>query len=293
MARREGARRLRACRRERLRESPDPSLVPAVAAVWNFQTLRDVFDCRSLGDRVRSDDLFLKTKIITINETQFWATISEIAEDQVMSRLVNGILLFGLAVSPGFTATVLFQGTFLADDQVALFNITANTSESITIQTDSYGGGTVDSTIVPAGGFAPSAFLFDNLGNVLTLTNGSCGQVTADPITGNCDDLFFVDTLGPGTFTLALVVDDNIPVGTSVTNGFVDDGNPGFTCAEAGTSGSFCDLTTALGDSRTGNFAIAITGADSVTSPEPGSMFLLLAGGALTALLRRRSYNSR
>jgi hypothetical protein len=210
-----------------------------------------------------------------------------------MSRLVNGILLFSLAVAPGFAATVLFQGSFLTDDQVALFNITADTAETITIQTDSYAGGTVDSTIVPAGGFAPSAFLFDNLGNVITVTNGSCGQVGQDPTTGNCDDLYFQDTLGPGTFTLALAVYDNSPAGLFATDGFVEDGNPGFTCQEAGTSGSFCDLTTALGTTRTGNYAIAITGADSVTSPEPGSVFLLLAGGALTAFLRRRSFSSR
>jgi hypothetical protein len=210
-----------------------------------------------------------------------------------MRRLVNGILLFSLAGPPGFAATVLFQGSFAADDQVALFYITANTSEAITIQTDSYAGGTVNSTIIPAGGFAPTAFLFDNLGDVLTLTNGSCGQVGADPTTGNCDDLYFQDTLGPGTFTLALAVLNNTPVGTSVADGFVEDGDPGFTCVAAGTSGSFCDLTTALGTSRTGNFAVAITGADSVTTPEPGSMLLLLAGGALIALLRRHSFYSR
>jgi len=99
--------------------------------------------------------------------------------------------------------------------------------------------------------------------------------------------------LGPGTFTLALAVYDNSPAGLFATDGFVEDGNPGFTCQEAGTSGSFCDLTTALGTTRTGNYAIAITGADSVTSPEPGSVFLLLAGGALTAFLRRRSFSSR
>jgi hypothetical protein len=211
-----------------------------------------------------------------------------------MGRLVNGILLFSLAGAPGFAATVLFQGDFSADDQVVLFNITANTSEAITIQTESYAGGTVNSTIIPAGGFAPTAFLFDNLGDVLVLTNGSCSQVGTDPTTGNCDDLNFQDTLGPGTFTLALAVFDNTPVGTSATDGFVDDGDPGFTCSEAGTSGSFCDLTTALGTSRTGNFAISITGADSaVNLPEPGSMLLLLAGGALTALLRRHSFYSR
>src|ERR1700693_3687600 len=182
-----------------------------------------------------------------------------------MSRLINGILLFTMALTPGFAATILFQGTFAADNQVALFQITANTSETITIKTDSYAGGTLNSTVIPAGGFAPTAFLFDNLGDVLTLTNGSCAQVGTDPVTGNCDDLNFQDTLGPGTFTLALAVFDNTPVGLLVTDGFVQDGNPGFTCQEAGTSGSFCDITTALGTTRTGNYAIAVTGADSVT----------------------------
>jgi hypothetical protein len=212
-----------------------------------------------------------------------------------MGRLLNGVLLLSLVAEASFASTVLFQGTFAADDQVALFNITANTSETITIQTDSYAGGTVNSTIIPAGGFAPTAFLFDNLGDVLTLTNGSCSQVGTDPVTGNCDDLYFQDTLGPGTFTLALAVYNNTPVGMFAADGFVEDGNPGFTCQEAGTSGSFCDLTTALGTSRTGNYAIAITGANSVTTatPESGSILLLFAGGALIALLRRQSFSSR
>jgi hypothetical protein len=210
-----------------------------------------------------------------------------------MGRLINGVLLLSLAAMPGLASTLFFQGAFATDNQVALFSITANVSETITIQTDSYAGGTLDSIVVPAGGFAPTAFLFDNLGNVLTLTNGTCGQVGKDPTTGNCDDLDFQDTLGPGTFTLALAVYNNTPVDTLVTDGFVEDGDPGFTCQNAGTSGSFCDLTTALGTTRTGDYAIAITGADSVGTPEPGSILLLLAGGALTALLRRHSFSSR
>ena len=211
-----------------------------------------------------------------------------------MGRLVNGVLLLSLAAEASFASTVLFQGAFATDDQVALFNITVNTSETITIQTDSYAGGTVNSTIIPAGGFAPTAFIFDNLGNVLTLTNGSCGQVGTDPVTGNCDDLYFQDNLGPGTFTLALAVYNNTPVGMFAADGFVEDGSPGFTCQEAGTSGSFCDLTTALGTTRTGNYAVAITGADSITTPEPGSILLLFAAGGSIALLRRRhSFSSR
>ncbi|MGA3239424.1 MAG: DVUA0089 family protein [Bryobacteraceae bacterium] len=207
-----------------------------------------------------------------------------------MKKLLNGTLLLNLAIVTGFAAPLsLFQGSFAADDQVALFNITANTSETITIETYSYAGGTVNSTVIPAGGFAPAAFLFDDIGDELTLNNGSCSQVGTDPTTGNCDDIYFQDTLAAGTYTLALAVYNNTPVDTSVADGFVEDGDPGFTCQEAGTSGSFCDLTTALGTSRTGNFAISITGADSVVNlPEPGSVFLLFAGGALIALLRRR-----
>jgi hypothetical protein len=210
-----------------------------------------------------------------------------------MRQLTNGILLFSLAAMPGLAD--LFQGTFSADNQVALFNITANTSETVTVQTYSYAGGTVGSTVIPAGGFAPTAFLFDNLGDVLPLTNGTCGQVGQDPITGNCDDLYFQNVLTPGVYTLALAVYDNTPAGTSVAAGFVQDGNPGFTCQETGTSGSFCDVTDLLGPSRTGNYAIAITGADSVTPagvPEPGSMLLLISG-ALAGLLKRRDSNSR
>lgn len=212
-----------------------------------------------------------------------------------MSRHPNCLLLLTLVAAPSFATTTLFTGTLGTDNQVALFDITANISETITIQTYSYAGGTVNSTIIPAGGFAPTAFLFDNLGDVLTLTAGNSSQVAQDPTTFNYDDLYFQNTLGPGSYTLALAVDDNSPVDTLASDGFVQDGNPGFTCQEAAGSGNFCDVTTAfpLDNVRTGNYAISIAGADSVlpitSTPEPGSMLLLLTGCALTALLLRRS----
>ena len=205
-----------------------------------------------------------------------------------MNRLLNGILLFSLAAGPAFAD--LFQGTFTADDKVALFDITVTTDSTVTIETYSYAGGTVGSTVIPAGGFAPTAFLFDNVGDVQTVSNGSCSQVGTDPTTGNCDDLYFQDVFTPGTYTLALAVYNNTPVDTSVADGFVEDGDPGFTCAEAGTTGNFCDLTTSFGTSRTGNYAISIT---TTPVPEPGSTLLLLTGAALAVLLRRRSFQSR
>ena len=208
-----------------------------------------------------------------------------------MTRLSRWILLFCMAAVPGLAATVSFQGTFGADNQVALFSITANSPETVTIQTYSYAGGVVGSTAVPAGGFAPAAFLFDTLGDVvLTLPNdGTCSHVGMDPTTEHCDDLFYENILGPDTFTLALAVYDNRPV-DMLADGFVQDSNPGFTCQQPGvTGGSFCDGTTALGDSRKGDYFLTITGADSVSeeAPEPGTLVLLLGGGAWLALRRR------
>jgi hypothetical protein len=204
---------------------------------------------------------------------------------------ILGIALLVLTSAPALAGTVLFQGTFTSDNAVALFDFTANSPEAITVQTYGYGGSTGSPTIA-SGGFAPTAFIFDNLGDVLTLTNGTCGQVSQDPTTLNCDDLFYQNTFGPGTFTLALAVYDNSPVDTTLTDGFIQDSNPGFTCQEAGASGDFCDVTTAVGTSRTGDYAISISGADSVSqtvgTPEPGSGLLLLAGGVLTLLRRQR-----
>ena len=203
-----------------------------------------------------------------------------------MRILAGWLLFFGLA-APGFADVAVFSGTFGADDQVALFNIVASAPETVTIQTYGYAGGSAGGNTFLPGGFAPAGFLFDNLGNVLVLSAGACGQVGKDPVTGNCDDLFFQNTLGPGTFTLALAVNDNAPLGTAVADGFRQDGNPGFTCAELGVSGSFCDLTTATGTSRTGNYALSITTVAAV--PEPASGILLLSCGAIIVLRRRRT----
>lgn len=74
------------------------------------------------------------------------------------------------------------------------------------------------------------------------MTSGTRGQVETDPATGSGDNIYFQDTLGPGTYTLAPAVFDNGAVDTSAVDtsagdSLIQDGRPGFTCHEAGASG--------------------------------------------------------
>jgi hypothetical protein len=207
-----------------------------------------------------------------------------------MNRLIHVALLLGLAATPSLANVSLYQGVFGADDDVQLFTFQTLTTETVTIQTYGYAGGTVGATVIPAGGFAPSAFLFDSSGNEIgTLPTGTSSQVGQDPVTMNYDDLYYQAPFAAGTYTVALVVYGNTPVGL-LADGFVEDGNPGFTCASFGISGTFCDESTALGTSRTGDYAISIAGPDFTSAvPEPSYRGWLLIGCALLALLRFRT----
>lgn len=198
------------------------------------------------------------------------------------------------ASSSAFGAS-LFQGTFGADDQVGLFTFAADGSTDVIIQSYGYAGGTVDSTAIPTGGFAPVVFLFDDTGNEITSDSGGhCGTTGTDPVTANCDDPYVLEPLlTAGTYTLALAEWDNGPIDGFLADGFNQDGNPGFTCAEFGETGNFCDVTTALGTQRTGDYALTITGANGAmditnATPEPGTLPLLLSGGFAGALLLQR-----
>lgn len=195
------------------------------------------------------------------------------------------------------TAGVLFQGTFGADDQVQYFHLIVSSATAVTFQSFGYAGGTDNATVIPAGGFAPELSLFALVGADYVLANsdngGHCGTTGPDPVTGNCDDPFLQTILAPGSYFVALSVDDNVPSTGNLLDGFKQTGHPGFTCAEGGQTGQFCDVTDALFRPRTGNWALDIAGATSVTPttiPEPATWWPLLSCGLLGALrLRRRT----
>ena len=211
------------------------------------------------------------------------------------------IRAFVLSVFSVFVAaantSVLFQGTLGSDDQIALFQFTLAAAGPVTIQSYGYGGGTAGATTIPAGGFAALAVLFAPLGGDYVQAKidngGHCPPAQLDPVTGNCSDPFIQTTLDAGTYYLGLSVNDNVPLTGILADGYTQTGNPGFTCAEGGLSGQFCDVTDALFRTRTGDWAVQFTGADTVTNvnvPEPSTIFIVVSGGLLGALLARRRF---
>jgi hypothetical protein len=207
---------------------------------------------------------------------------------------LSSLTLFSFAAAFAGPVPTLFQGTFAADNQIEVFQLTLASAGVPTIESFGYAGGTVNATVIPAGGFWPEITLFDSLGMEFnSIAGGACGSTPAlaDPVTGNCSDPYFNGPLAAGTYTAVLSVSTNDSVDGILADGFIQSGNPGFTC-QFNPGGQFCDLSDALNRSRTGNWALAFAGFDSVVDtsvvPEPSTWWLLLSGALLMALPSRR-----
>lgn len=206
-----------------------------------------------------------------------------------LGRLACVLILSSI---PSFADLVLYQGTLADDGDVALLHFSVAGTQLVTIESWGYAGGTAPTqptpTLIAAGGFAPNLVLFDATGTEVAFdTGGHCGITAQDPVTGNCDDPYLQQTLMSGAYTLAVAEWDSVP------NGFLSDGftgTPGFTCAEFGQVGNFCDVTTALGTVRSGNYAVSID-SGIVATPEPSALGLV--AGLLLMLLFYRRYSHR
>ncbi len=201
------------------------------------------------------------------------------------------LLVAALALCAGqaFGASFSFTGAFSTDDQLQSFTFTLSGTNTVTLRTWSYAGGTNQgSMVIPRGGFDPWLSLYNSMGNLLqSVDNGTCGQVATDSVTGACFDSFISQSLGMGTYTLILSQSDNGPAGTTLADGFIDTGNPTFTSSFACSNGQFCDSTA---DNRTNQWAVDIDNVTSIPSgvPEPGTVVLLASGLAAMVVLRRR-----
>lgn len=190
-----------------------------------------------------------------------------------------------------------FTGNFNNINDVELFTVTFNSpgvTNPLELITYGYGGGVnVAGQTIASGGFDPSLAIFKGAGPSAVLwqpivDDTSCSVVNPDPVTGQCYDDFFNESIDKSlgsTWSIALTDYSNFPNGGTLGEGF-DNG--------ALTGGTFIDYT---GHDRDSHWALDILGPVSVTRtsipasvvPEPSTILLFGSGLAgIVNLARKR-----
>ena len=198
--------------------------------------------------------------------------------------------------STASAASFSFTGTFSADDDVQLFNFTAGGASTVTMRTYSYAGGVqADGNVVSAGGFDPILALFDNAGNFIGQNDdGAIGTVSTDPNTIEAWDTYLDVALVAGNYTVAIMQYDNFALGPTLSDGFLQTGNPFFTGTLGNCSnGQFCDVSGVNPyNNRTNEWAFDVLNvATASVVPIPAAAWLFGSGliGLIGVARRKRS----
>lgn len=212
------------------------------------------------------------------------------------SLAVLGALL-GASQAGAAPTNFSFTGTFAQDNDVQLFNFTADGSSAVTFRSYSYAGGTqANGNVVARGGFDPILALFNSSGELIaqqdddTSDNDPCDG-NFDSLTGACWDTYFTEVLGAGAYTVAIMQFDNFAIVPNLANGFVRDASPNFTSAFGCSNGAFCDVSgVAPHNNRTNQWAFDILNVERAAQiPEPGTLLLAAIAAAGAAVFRRKA----
>ena len=209
---------------------------------------------------------------------------------RLLSRALAVALFAGAVGSIAHADTATYAGTFLTDDQVNLYSVTSTSTANYSFFTTSYAGGNnLDGTRTPSGGFVPVLTLFDGTGAPIGSDGGSgmCrGSAVADGTTGLCNDALLQETLGPGSYTLALSEFPNVAVGNLGTPFLFAGQTTGSFC---GGSGTFLETDLAPCVQRDASYAVDVTtGALPAPIPEPPTWILVLPAAAGLVVLGKR-----
>lgn len=194
------------------------------------------------------------------------------------------ILALGCAAAVATTPAVLaapttLQGNFGGDaDHYALsFHLDAATTLSAKTLSWAQGG---FATVLSL--FGPGGLLVQDVGS----SHGcGAGSGAADPATGFCWDAFFSSNFAAGDYTLVLTQDGNLPLGSTLADGFTQDGQAHYTGSWflGDDTQSFINVD---GSHRGNAWAFMLEGDGIVFNnvPEPASWSLLALALALAAL---------
>jgi hypothetical protein len=175
-----------------------------------------------------------------------------------------------------------FTGSFLADNGKAGYTFTLGSASTVTLASLGYAGGTnLAGATIARGGFDPVLTIY-NAATGFAIADADDGPGSpADSVTGASGDPIYSALLAAGSYTVYLTQYNNFgPASLPGLFGF--DGQPNF-------RGGFVDF---YGDQRNGNWALDISGVDSVATasvPEPATWGLMIVGfGMVGAAARRR-----
>ncbi len=207
-----------------------------------------------------------------------------------LSHALAVALFAGATGSLAHADTATYTGTLSTDDQVNFFSVVSTSTQSYSFFTTSYGGGNnLNGSRTPSGGFVPVLTLFDGTGAPIGSDGGSgmCrGSAVADGTTGLCNDALLQESLGPGSYTLALSEFPNVAIGNLGTPFLFAGYTTGSFC---GSSGEFLETDLAPCVQRDANFAVDVTtGALPAPIPEPPTWLLVLPAAAGIVVLGKR-----